>query len=98
MRIRALKTYRCGEPPGGSTTPPKDILELMVKLLGGGRPAPGASPEVAKRPPCPRIIAGAVYQTFPVELGAALIKAGAAEEVDGYGNAIKRSPAKKEKK
>jgi len=89
MRIRALKTYRCGEPPGGTTDPPKKIADLMVRLLWT-KPA-----KYDGRRPSPRIIKGCEYPTFPVELGKALVADGSAEEIDRYGNVTR--PAAKPK-
>ena len=65
MKIRALKTYRCGEPAGAKTAPPKKLEDLMVKHLG----AHG------------RIFAGGSYPNLPDSLAKALIEDKAAEAV-----------------
>lgn len=65
MRVRALKTYRCGEPGKNSKAPPKPIEKLMVEHLGKHG----------------RIFEGGLYPAMPDDLAKALVKDKAAEEV-----------------
>ncbi len=63
MRLKALKTYRCGEPGKSPTAPPAAIKKLMVKAFG----------EYG------RIFVGGLYPRVPRALAEALIKDKAAE-------------------